>query len=78
MATNDHDESESVSEVRNLFADLQETDISAARLVTEAIEHVKGKQYLTEFGALSDVLTPRESETEARRQAQVLSSTLPI
>ncbi len=68
---------ERVSELRNIFDELQRTDRSAAKLVTDAIEHIQSQRYLIESGALSDSLTSATSQAEVRRQVQVLSSTLP-
>ena len=77
--TTDHGQAgdERVSELRNIFDELQTTDRGAAKLVTDAIAHIQSRRYLIESGALSDSLTSATSHAEVRRQVQVLSSTLP-
>jgi len=73
----DSDDRQKIDGLKDIFAELNQADPASAKLVTDAIEYVRSKRHLTEFGALTDVLTPEGTDREARREAQVLAATLP-
>lgn len=66
-----------LDELKELFTELRDADHSLAGQVADAIKYIQSKGHLTNFGALTDVITPEGTDREVRRRTQVLAATMP-
>lgn len=74
---NDTGDRQRIDELKELFAELRDARHPSTKQVSDAINYIQSKGHLTSFGALTDVITPKGSDREARRRAQVVAATMP-